>query len=128
MGKIVVHRRGYHRRGFYIHRHGKRIYIPPHYVPPTTYTMKDRGAPGKAPKSKQWYHPKRKLKYNGKEWHAHDSAKKRRKVLDGLVKERGYATVVRELNALHNVTVDRKTKMATESDLRYLQAKYKGGR
>ena len=126
MRKIVVKRKGYHRKGFYIHRNGKRIYIPPTHVKPTTYKTKDRGKPGRTPKSKQWFYPKRKLKYKGKEWHADNKASTRRKVLAGLMKSRGYATVVRELNALRNVTTDRKTKRAASSDLKWLQKQHKG--
>jgi len=37
MGYLTVHR-----KGFYIHRNGKRIYIPP-----TTYRIKDRGKKGR---------------------------------------------------------------------------------
>ena len=117
MRKIVVHRRSYHRRGFYIHRHGKRIYIPPTYVRPTTFTIKDRGKPGRTPKNKQWFHPKRKLKYKNKEWHADSKASSRRKILDKLVERRGYATTIKELNALRNVTTDRKTRQAANSDM-----------
>jgi len=47
--------------------------------------------------------------------------------LDKLVERRGYATVVRELNALRNVSTDRKTKSAASSDMRYLKKKYKRG-
>jgi len=40
MGYLIVHR-----KGFYIHRNGKRIYIPP-----TTYKIKDRGKKGRGKK------------------------------------------------------------------------------
>ena len=127
MGKILVERKGYHRRGFYIHRNGKRIYIPPTYIKPTTYKAKDRGKRGKTPKSKRWFKPKRKLKVGNREWKASHKAASRRRVLSALVKKRGYATVVRELNALRNVTTDRKTKKAATADMKWLKKKYKGG-
>ncbi|HEC82505.1 MAG TPA: hypothetical protein ENI53_01285 [Thermoplasmatales archaeon] len=113
MRKIVVRRRGYRRKD------GT-------YVKPTTYKMRDRGKPGKTPKSKRWYKPKRKLRYKGMEWHARNKASYRRRVLSGLVKRRGYATVVRELNALRNVTTSRQTKRAAESDMNWLRRKYGG--
>jgi len=127
MGKIIVRRKGYHRRGFHIHRNGKRIYISPTYIKPTTYKAKDRGKRGKTPKSKRWFHPKRKLKVGNREWKASHKAAYRRCVLSALVKKRGYATVVRELNALRNVTTDAKTKQAATADMKWLKKKYKGG-
>ena len=127
MRKIIVRRKGYHRRGFYIHRNRKRIWIPPTHVKPATYKAKDRGKPGKTPKSRQWFHPKRKLKVGNREWKASHKAAYRRRVLSALVKKRGYATVVRELNALRNVTTDRKTKQAATADMKWLKKKYKEG-
>ena len=59
--KIRVTRKGYYRKGFYIHRNGKRIYIPPTYIPPSTYYIPDRGAPGKG---KQVIPPLKKGKMN----------------------------------------------------------------
>lgn len=47
MGKITVHRKGYHRGPYTMHRDGKTIHVKRHYVPPTTYQIKDRGKPGK---------------------------------------------------------------------------------
>ena len=128
MRKIKVKRKGYHRKGFFIHRFGKRIHIKPTHVKATTYKAKDRGARGKTPRSKQWFHPKRKLKTGSREWKATHKAKYRRQVLSSLVKKRGYATVVRELNALHNVTTDAKTKQAAKADMSWLKKKYRGDR
>jgi len=124
MKKIIVERKGYHRKGFYIHRDGKRIYIPPSYVKPTRYMMVDRGKPGKTPSSKRWFHPKRKLKTGKLEWRASHKADYRHRVLSALVKKRGYATVIRELNALRNVTTDAKTRRAAEADIKWLKKKY----
>ena len=126
--KILVHRKGYHRRGFYIHRNGKRIYIPPTYIPPTTYYRKDTGEPGKTTDpEKLWFHPKRKMKYKHLEWHKDYDPEYRHIVLGALVKRRGYACVVRELNALRNVTTDPATKKACEEDLKWLKETYRGG-
>ena len=122
--KISVKRKGYHRKGYYIHRYGKRIYIPPTYIKGTTYKTTDRGKRGKTPRSKQWYHPRRKMKTGKSEWHSYESAKQRHRVLSSLVKKRGYATVVRELVSLKNVTTDRNTKHVCSEDLRWLQKNY----
>ena len=48
--KLLVRRKGYHRKGFVIRRGGKLIRIPPTYVKPATYKIKDRGAPGRGKK------------------------------------------------------------------------------
>ena len=123
--EIVVHRRGYKRRAYTYRRNGKLIHVKATRVKPTTYKAKDRGKPGKTPKSRQWFHPKRKLKVGNREWKASHKAAYRRRVLSALVKKRGYATVVRELNALRNVTTDAKTKQAATADMKWLKKKYR---
>jgi len=45
--RLRVHRKGYHRRG-YTRKDGVRVKAC--YVPPTTYYIKDRGAPGRGRK------------------------------------------------------------------------------
>lgn len=125
---IEVYRRGYHRKGFYVHRNGKKIYIRPTYIPPTTYKRKDTGEPGKTTNpEKLWFHPKRKLKYKQLEWHKDYDPEYRHIVLGTLVKRRGYARVVRGLNALRNVTTDPETKKVCEEDLEWLRETYRGG-
>lgn len=47
---LVVERRGFHRKGFTITRGGKKIYIPPAYIPPTKIRVPDRGKPGRGEK------------------------------------------------------------------------------
>ena len=126
--EIVVHRRGYKRKAYTYKRGGKTIHVRATWVRPTTYRMKDRGKPGKTPRNKRWFHPKRKLKVGRMEWKASHKAAYRRRVLSALVKKRGYATVVRELNALRNVTTDAKTKKAATADMKWLKKKYRGGK
>jgi hypothetical protein len=86
----------------------------------------DKGKPGRTPKSKKWFKPKRRLG-NSRigYWSKSLPAKKRRRILDYLVKKRGYATVIRELNALRNVSTDRETDKACTSDMYYLKRKYR---
>ena len=72
--EIVVHRRGYKRRAYTYRRNGKLIHVKATRVKPTTYKAKDRGKPGKTPKSRQWFHPKRKLKVGNREWKASHKA------------------------------------------------------
>jgi len=52
MGKrfLVVRRRGYYRGPYTYRRKGKLIRVRGHYVPPTTFRIPDRGAPGRGPK------------------------------------------------------------------------------
>ena len=92
-GKLRVRRKGHHRRGFYIHRNGKRIYIPPTYVKPTTFYIKDRGAPGRGKKvipiKKGKLHP----------YSVHLSEKRRHQILARKVKRYGATSVFRALMA-----------------------------
>jgi len=50
LGSLIVHRKGYWRKGFTIIRNGKKIRIPKAYIPPTTYRIKDRGKRGRGKK------------------------------------------------------------------------------
>jgi hypothetical protein len=47
---LVVHRRGYRRKGYTINRGGKVIKIKETWVKPSTYTIPDRGKPGRGQK------------------------------------------------------------------------------
>lgn len=49
----------------------------------------------------------------------------RHKILDRIVKKDSYATAVRRLNQLKNVTKDLKTKVIAKKDMLYLKKKYK---
>ncbi len=60
-----------------------------------------------------------------KGYHIHESEEKRHAALKRSIKEDGYATTVRRINYLHNVTDDPATKRATESDLKWLEAEHK---
>ena len=50
---------------------------------------------------------------------------KRRSILNKAVKKDSYATIVRRLNQLRNVTKDSETKAVVKSDMEYLKKKYK---
>ncbi|MBW3017299.1 hypothetical protein KY316_02915 [Candidatus Woesearchaeota archaeon] len=58
-------------------------------------------------------------------WKKTLSAKSRHAILDKAVKKDSYATIVRRLNQLRNITKDKATKKAMESDMAYLKKKYR---
>jgi hypothetical protein len=51
--------------------------------------------------------------------------KKRRSILEKMVKKDSYATVVRRLLQLRNVTKDQETVKAASDDMHYLRQKFK---
>ena len=110
MGKILVDRRSYYRKD------GT-------YVRGTTYLMKDTGKPGRTPKSKRWFKvaEEGRLIYKGDEWHAEDSGKKRRRILRGLAKSRGWNVLIKRLNAVRNVSTSRKLKKSAGADIKWMQ-------
>ena len=94
-GKITVHRKGYWRGLYTYRRGGKTIHVKRHYVPPTTFTVRDRGAKGKGPKvilikkgalTKHGYSTKK-------------SARARHAALKKAIKEYGALSVYRKLMA-----------------------------
>jgi len=131
--KITVHRKGYRRKGYTIHRNGKTIRIPPTTIKPTTYKMVDKGKKGKTPKSKRWFKPK---VHTG--WKKTDPAKtRRRKLLNAVkkdhkltytmvrkgkrikVRQNKYLIAGRMAQQLANVTTDPTTKRLARADARY---------
>ena len=58
-------------------------------------------------------------------WKKDLPAIKRRAILSKLVKKDSYATVVRRLLQLHNVTKDKPTVKATSADMEFLKKKFK---
>ena len=50
---------------------------------------------------------------------------KRRNILEKLVKKEGYATIVRRLLQLKNVTKDKETVKKASSDMLYLRKKFR---
>lgn len=60
-----------------------------------------------------------------KGWKKDKSDMARHRVLNKLVGEESYATVVRRLNQLRNVTKDKETKKVCEKDMKYLKERYR---
>jgi hypothetical protein len=61
-----------------------------------------------------------------KGWKKSLPAGRRRSILNGLVRSDGYATVIRRLNALRNISKDPGTDRAVNADIKYLQKKHRG--
>ena len=92
---LTVHRRGYYRRE-YIRKDGVKVSAC--YVPPATFKIKDRGAPGRG---KKVIPIKGKMvTKSGKEYHTSLPAKQRHAILRQLVKEHGVSKVWHRLHAM----------------------------
>jgi len=58
-------------------------------------------------------------------WKKELSDSKRHSILNIAVKKDSYATIVRRLNQLKNLTKDRQTKSIAQKDMEYLKKKYR---
>lgn len=58
-------------------------------------------------------------------WKKEYSESTRRKILKKAVKKDSYATIVRRLNQLRNLTKDSRTKAAAKKDMAYLKKIFK---
>ena len=58
-------------------------------------------------------------------WEKDQSDTRRRAILNQAVKKDSYATIVRRLNQLRNLTKDKETKMVAKKDMEYLKKKYR---
>ena len=106
MSKLTIHRKAYTtKRGT--------------HVSASTFSVKDRGAKGRTPKSEQWYAPKT---HTG--WRKEQSATYRRKLVLGAHKGVVLAAA-RSMQALANVTTDKQTKREAQADAKYFYAKLK---
>jgi len=100
MGKLLVKRRGYTRKD------GVE-------VSPTTYTIKDKGEPGRTPKEEQWFEPKT---HTG--WEKEQSQKVRRAKVLKAHKGDELASA-RSMQTLANVSTDRDTARKASEDADY---------
>jgi hypothetical protein len=114
MGKLIVHRRGYHRRD------GT-------YVRSTTFPIRDRGHPGRTPESQRWFprydEEHRLIDSYGHEWKADETEEDRHHVLSELSKTKGWTPIEKRLVALRNVTTSKKLKHAASRDIAWIQNK-----
>jgi len=89
--RIRVHRKGYRRKGFIEHRDGRAIHEPPAHVAPTDFTERDRGRPGRGPKTlPEIKHPARLTKIG---YHVDKPSEERHEILRRAVKEHGKRSV-----------------------------------
>ena len=116
MGKLLVHRKAYTRRA-YTRKDG--VHVKESRVPASTFKVRDTGAPGRTPKSKQW------AKFETVTgWQKTQSATTRRsKMLAATDKGSSihdrYVEAGRMLNQLANVTTDRPTELKARTDANY---------
>ena len=107
--------KGYGRKGYRKDiRPGPGVKIG--YIKPTKvegHFRKDTGAPGKTPKSKQWFEPSPETLHG---WEKGMSTEKRRR-LAGIA--RSDLSSARALNQLANLTADRETKKVARADADY---------
>ena len=59
MNELKVKRKGYWRGPYDYRRNDKIIHVKKHWIPETTFMIKDRGEFGRTPKEDRWFHPKR---------------------------------------------------------------------
>lgn len=117
--KLRVTRKA-HRRKPYRKRTGVRV--KGSTVKKATYFTKDKGAPGRTPVARRWFVAE---KGALKGWKAEMPATKRRTILNRMVRTDSYATTIRRLNALKNVSTSRKADASASADMAYLRNKYR---
>lgn len=120
--KLTVNRKGYWRKA---HERrtpsGRVVKVKRTFIPKSRFKTMDRGAVGRTPKSEQWFEPKGSLYGWGKDL----SERARHQALNESVRKDGYATTIRRLNALRNVSTDAKTDRVAKADMIYLKKKYR---
>ena len=113
MGKIRIRAKTY-KRGSWVDRFGHRHKGAT--VHRKGYLTKDRGKPGRTPKSKRWYNPQEPLN-----WHKDMPTKERREA--ALESRKGDAlSTARGLLSLSNVSTDVQTKRLARADADYFFA------
>lgn len=114
MGKIRISphkRRSYRRRdGTYVSR-----------ADVSGHLREDVGAKGRTPKRKRWFKAEGRL--DG--WGIDKSDTERHNILNRVVRKDGYATTIRRLNALRNVSTSRETDRKAKADMDYLRKEYR---
>ena len=85
--------------------------------------IKDAGKKGKTPSRRRWSPKVKKGGLSG--WGKYKSDRSRHEALNKHVKSDGYATIMRRLNWLKNVTADTETKARAKEDIKYLQQRYR---
>jgi len=115
MPKLLVKRKAYTRKA-YTRKDGTRVSTSS--VPLSIFKIKDVGAPGRTPKSEQWYAPKA---HTG--W-SKDLAQKTRIAKVVSAHKGDLLSSARSMQALSNVSVDPTTKQKAKSDADILFKRY----
>lgn len=116
MRTITVSRKSYRRKG-YTRKGGIRV--KGCVIKSSTFKVRDRGKPGRTPRSQRWYHPKVRTG-----WHKGDPlAVRRRRVL--RAHHGDVLASARAMDSLAKVTTDRATKRAARADAKYFFGKLK---
>ena len=119
MGKIKIKRKAYDRKA-YTRKDGTKVRAS--HVPGSNFKVRDRGKPGRTPRSEQFYNPQVKMG-----WKKNQPARTRRAK---ALRSHGGDTLAtaRALQALANVTTDRKTRELASADARYFFRRHNAGR
>jgi len=96
------------RKGFSFKRAGKRI-----KVKATSFFVKDRGKPGRTPKRKRWFRPSIETGWSK------DLPMNLRRARTLRAHKQDKLATARSLNALANVTTDKRTERLARADAKY---------
>jgi hypothetical protein len=122
--RLRVHRKGYYRGPYVMYRRGRPVRVRRHYVPPTSFHIRDVGKPGRGK-------PVIKIKPGLLSKHGYSTKlpeAERREALDRAVREYGAARVWRMLHA--QVILRKRTQPETREkfvrDRNYIRDRYGG--
>lgn len=96
---LTVKRKGYWRKG--------------KWIEPTTFQIKDKGAPGRTPKKERWFAPSVTMNWTK------DMPVRERRENALIAHGNNYLSTARALQALANVTTDKDTKFEARKDAKY---------
>lgn len=110
MPTLTVKRKGHTRRA-YLREDGTRVDATK--VEPSTFSIKDRGKPGRTPKRKRWFDPQVETGWKKTQ------PESERRVNVQMAHGGDELASARAMQALANITTDRETKRVARSDARY---------
>lgn len=119
MRKLRVSRKSYTRKA-YTRKDGTRVRASK--VGLATFKIRDRGKPGRTPKSERFFNPQVRTGWRKDQ----PAALRRAKSLKAHKKD--MLATARSLQSLANVTIDKETRKAARSDAQYFFRLYAGSR
>jgi len=117
MAKLLIKRRAYHRRS-YVRKDGTPVRASD--VPASSFKVKDRGAPGRTPKSQRWFSPQVRTGWSK------DLSQKVRIARVVRAHKGDLLASARSLQALANVSTDSATQRKAQSDAGILFKRHRG--